>query len=317
MSQSRTHVLVIGCLFCLSIGVSPAAERLSPDYWRQPLAPQGEAPRIWTPEERSLAPESCGVCHGDKLEEWRTSLHARAFSPGVVGQSDTTAPHGGVTRVPEFEKSEFCAACHQFPQSQAINGKPLENTLVEWEQSPAARSGVTCQSCHMPERKHLWRGIHDPDMVRSGLTPEFVAEPQAARFRLTSTGIGHAFPTYVTPKVIMKAIALDETGRPIPGSEVGHVIQRQVEFVDDDWIERADTRLLPGQSATLEISWPKSSRVKFWLEVQPDDFYHRHVYPNLLDELAADSSAAKLIAEANRLAQASHFSLFETVVQRP
>jgi hypothetical protein len=88
-------------------------------------------------------------------------------------------------------------------------------------------------------------------------------------------------------------------------------------MVNGDWIERSDTRLLPGQSATLEISWPKSGRVKFWLEVHPDDFYHQHVYGNLLRELAAYSASAKLIAEADRAAQASHFSLFETVVNRP
>ncbi|MGQ0681816.1 multiheme c-type cytochrome [Bradyrhizobium sp.] len=390
MNTWRIQLLIGGFFLCLSNGVTPAGERLPADYWRQPLASQGEAPRTWSPEERSLAPDSCGVCHSDKLGEWRTSLHAKAFSPGLVGQlltydaadaaacmqchaplaeqreafeaarkkaearpgadygladagnscggchlrshrrfgppqrdtgaigqSDAAAPHGGVMRVPEFEKSEFCATCHQFPQDQAINGKPLENTFVEWQQSPAARSGTTCQSCHMPERKHLWRGIHDPDMVRSGLTPEFVAEPKRARFRLTSTGIGHAFPTYVTPKVAMKGIALDKAGRPITGSEVSHVIQRQVEMVDGDWVERSDTRLLPGQSATLEISWPESGRVKFWLEVYPDDFYHRQVYPNLLRELVAGSSAAKLIAEADRTAQASHFNLFETVTQRP
>jgi hypothetical protein len=382
--------MVIGFLLYLSSGLATADERLPSDYWRQPLAPQGDAPRSWTPEERSLAPESCGVCHSDKLGEWRTSFHAKAFSPGLigqlltydaadaaacmqchaplaeqreafeatrraaeirpgdghgladagsscggchlrghhrfgppqrdtgaVGQSDTAAPHGGVMRVEEFEKSEFCAACHQFPQDQAVNGKPLENTLIEWQQSPAARNGVTCQSCHLPERKHLWRGIHDPDMVRTGLTPEFVAEPDSARFRLTSTGIGHAFPTYVTPKVIMKGVALDQSGTPVSGSEVRYVIQRQVELVDGDWVERFDTRLLPAQSATLQISWPKSGQVKFWLEVYPDDFYHQHVYGNLLRGLAADSASARLISEADRIAQASRFSLFETVLQRP
>lgn len=390
MSAPRTLLIAIGFLLGTSSGLAPAEERLPADFWRQPLAPQGKAPHSWTPAERSLAPESCGVCHSDKLEEWRTSFHARAFSPGLVGQlltydkadsagclqchaplaeqraafeasrhkgqthpsadyglanagnscggchlrghrrfgpsqrdtgsvgqSDASAPHGGVMRVPEFEKSEFCAACHQFPQDQAINGKPLENTLVEWEQSPAARNGMTCQSCHMPRRKHLWRGIHDPDMVRSGLTPEFVAEAEVARFRLTSTGIGHAFPTYVTPKVIMKAVALDQAGEPTPGSEVYRVIQRQVEMVGGDWVERSDTRLLPGQFATLEMTWPKSGRVKFWLEVSPDDFYHQHVYGNLLRELAGDSVSAKLIAEADRIAQASQFRLFETVIQRP
>jgi hypothetical protein len=59
-----------------------------------------------------------------------------------------------------------------------------------------------------------------------------------------------------------------------------------VDFLDGDWIERSDTRLLPEQSAALEISWPKSGQVKFWLDVDPDDFYHQHVYANLLNKLA-------------------------------
>jgi len=390
MSASRKRVLLIGLLVCLSSGVSLAIDALPPDYWRQPLAPQGEAPRAWTPEERSLAPESCGICHSDKLNEWRTSLHARAFSPGLVGQlltydaadaaacmqchaplveqrqafeaarrrgkaheaagqglaaagnacggchlrahrrfgppqrdtgatgqSDAGAPHGGVMRVPEFETSEFCTACHQFPQSQAVNGKPLENTFVEWQASPAGRRNQTCQSCHMPERKHLWRGIHDPDMVRSGLTPDFVAESALARFRLTSTGIGHAFPTYVTPRVVMKGTALDDAGRPIAGSEVVYAIQRQVAFVGGDWVERADTRLLPGQSAMLEMKWPTSGAVKFWLEVEPDYFYHHDVYGPLLGGLKANSPSATLIAEADRRAGESSFRLFETILRRP
>jgi hypothetical protein len=36
--------------------------------------------------EQSLKPEDCGQCHSDQFEQWRTSLHARAFSPGLVGQ---------------------------------------------------------------------------------------------------------------------------------------------------------------------------------------------------------------------------------------
>jgi hypothetical protein len=113
----------------------------------------------------------------------------------------------------------------------------------------------------------------------------------------------------VTPKVVLIGVALDEAGDPVNGSEVRYVIQRRVESVNGDWVERSDTRLLPEQSATLEIAWPKSGQVKFWLEVSPDDFYHQHVYPKLLHELPAHSPPAKFIAEADRIAQASHFSL--------
>lgn len=390
MSVSRALLLVLGFLVPLAIGVSSVARQLPQDYWQLPLKSQGEAPRMWTPQERSLSPESCGACHADKFDEWRTSLHAKAFSPGLVGQlitysakdaaacmhchapmaeqrqafeaarrkgkahlpseqglaaagiscggchlrghrrfgppqrdtgavglSDTDRPHGGVMRVAEFETSGFCAACHQFPQSQAINGKPLENTLVEWQSSPAARESKSCQSCHMPDRKHLWRGIHDPDMVRSGLTPEFVATPDKARFRLTSTGVGHAFPTYVTPKVIMKAVALDAMNEPVVGSETSYLIRRHVEFVGGEWVELSDTRLLPGQSATLEVAWPESGTVQFWLEVHPDDFYHRSVYSDLLRQLAENNPSGGLIATADRIAQSSHFRLFETALRRP
>lgn len=377
-------------LFALWGGGHAMAQTLPPGYWHQPLPAQGKVPGNRSPVERSLKPEDCGTCHSDKLEEWRTSLHSKAFSPGlvgqlltfdaadtaacmqchaplaeqrqafeaarsrgradrpadqklaaagnscggchvrgyrhfgppqrgtgIVGQSDPANPHGGVMRTADFEKSDFCTACHQFPTDQAINGKPLENTLVEWRASPAAAKGKSCQSCHMPDRRHLWRGIHDPNMVKSGLTPAFAAEPGQARFRLTSTKIGHAFPTYVTPKAIMRGVALDESGRPIPGSERQHVIQRRVEFIGGVWVERSDTRLLPGQSATLDLRWPKSGRVRLWLEVHPDDFYHNNVYNGLLHDLPKGGASANLIAEADRRAQASRFRLFETELRRP
>jgi len=377
-------------VFVAAFALASHADPLPADYWHLPLAPQGAAPPSWPEQERSLKPEDCGLCHADKLEEWRTSLHAKAFSPGLVGQllsldaeeaqscmnchaplaeqaaafeaakargkghlpaeqglaakgnscggchvrgnrrfgpprKDTGAagpglaghPHGGVTRSPDFEQSEFCAACHQFPQDQAINGKPLENTVAEWRASPAAAEGKTCQSCHMPDRRHLWRGIHDPEMVRSGLKADFIGETGKARFRLTSAGVGHAFPTYVTPKVIMKGVGLDTSGRPVAGTMREHVIQRRVEFVNGEWIERFDTRLSPGESAVLDLPWPAGGRVRFWLEVHPDDFYDHDVYDALLRDLPKGGPAARLIAEADKHAGRARFRLFETEIIRP
>ena len=390
MRLLRPAIPIIGLLLALGGGGFGLAQVLPADHWQRPLPPQGEAPQSWTARERSLKPEDCGVCHAHKLAQWRTSLHAKAFSPGLVGQlltydaedtaacmqchaplaeqrqafeaarrkgkahlpaeqglaaagnpcagchvrgnrrfgpphrrtaavgqSDPNGPHGGVMRTADFEKSDFCAACHQFSQDQAINGKPLENTNVEWQASPAARENKTCQSCHMPDRKHLWRGIHDPDMVRSGVTPEFLAAPDRAIFRLANTGVGHAFPTYVTPKVMLMGVALDERGELIAGTEVSSVIQRRVESIDGDWIEHADTRLLPGQSATLQLPWPRTGVVRLWLEVHPDDFYDHDVYDGLLRDLPKDSAAAQLIAEADRRAQANRYRLFETTLRRP
>jgi len=360
------------------------------EYWSRPLKPQGKPPVAWSALETSLAPPSCGACHPDKLAEWSGSLHAKAFSPGLIGQlltfspeetqdclnchaplaeqaaafeaarrkhqghlpkaqglaaagnscggchlrchthfgppqretgavgpSSSDQPHGGVTRIIDFERAGFCAACHQFPADQAIDGKPLENTVEEWRGSPQAAAGQTCQSCHMPNRQHLWRGIHDPATVAAGLTVKASADGDKAHFAITVTGVGHAFPTYVTPKVILHAVLLDPAGRPRAASEVTHVIQRRVEYDGSDWREIADTRLLPGQTAMVEIGWKDAKRARLWLEVRPDEFYHAVTYAQLRRDLPKASPAARLIAEADARARASVYTLFTTEIERP
>lgn len=370
----------------VSAGESPTLQ----EYWKLPLAPQGEAPAQWSEFERSLAPEACAECHADKYEEWRSSLHAHAFSPGLVGQlltydaqqtascmschaplaeqrqafedaraagdadtpagqglaavgnscggchlrnhqrygppqrdtgaigqSEDASAHGGVYRTSFFESSEFCAVCHQFPADYAINGKPLENTYVEWQASPQSAEGIGCQSCHMPDRKHLWRGIHDPEMVAAGLTPRFEADAEAVTFELTNIAVGHAFPTYVTPKVVMRAVALDPDGNPRPETAVSHVIQRSVGFAAGQWVEYSDTRLLPGQTASIRLPWQGSDRARAWLEVEPDDYYRVQVYRPLMKQLPEGEAAARLIAAAAARAEVSGYRLFETEVTRP
>lgn len=360
------------------------------DYWTLPVPPQGDADPAWSDLERALAPEACATCHEERHAEWRTSLHAAAFSPGLVGQlvsmnpdgagscmkchaplseqradftaaltagtghlparqglatrgvvcaachvrghrrfgppqrgtgaigrSDPDAPHGGVYRAAWFETSEFCAACHQFPQAFAVNGKPLQNTVAEWRASPFAAEGVTCQGCHMPGRRHLWRGIHDPEMVASGLTARFTATADEARFSLTNSGVGHAFPTYVTPQVEMRAVLIDARGQAVPGSAVQHVIQREVAVAGGKWVERRDSRLLPGETTILELPWQGYAGARMWLEVRPDHYYDTKVYNTLLAGLAPGTPAAELIARADGAAQVSTYRLFVTDVERP
>ena len=147
MSALQTHLVVIGFLFCVSNGVAPAAERLPTDYWRQPLAPQGEAPRSWTPEERSLTPESCGACHGDKLEEWRTSLHAKGFSPGLVGQLLTY----------DAAESAACMQCHapMAEQREAFEAARHKAESHPFTDRGLADAGNSCGGCHLRSHRHF------------------------------------------------------------------------------------------------------------------------------------------------------------------
>src|SRR5206468_1036453 len=115
-----------------------------------------------------------------------------------------TLPHGGVTRTPAYLASEFCRGCHQFgADGYVLNGKLLEDTYAEWKASRFAAAGVQCQDCHMPDRRHLWRGIHDPEMVRGGLTITVVDDqprgPGAVARELDGTAVAARFSVIVSP----------------------------------------------------------------------------------------------------------------------
>ena len=155
----------------------------------------------------------CAACHV-RAYEW----HGPPRRDGSVASGDVGAlPHGGWKANSAFESSQFCAACHQFKDDEfSLNGKLLENTYREWQGSRYALQGKACQSCHMPDRRHLWRGIHDPAMVKQGVDIQAgapaVADGQViARLSVTNSGVGHYFPTYVTPKVVLRGY--QEIGR--------------------------------------------------------------------------------------------------------
>ena len=84
---------------------------------------------------------------------------------------------------PLFEKSEFCAGCHDVVE---VSGMNLERPYEEWLESPAGGTDETCQSCHMPEyegnatagsptrtlHRHTWVGVDVP------LTDGFLSEAE-------------------------------------------------------------------------------------------------------------------------------------------
>ncbi|MGB5673176.1 MAG: multiheme c-type cytochrome [Gemmatimonadota bacterium] len=360
-------------------------------YWARMVPPQGDPPESWSDLEASLQPEDCATCHPAQYEDWRTTVHSGAYSPGLSGQlvnweqasfgtvqsclvchaplseqsarlpsgeewlpnpaydqalrdhgvvcaschvrgnrrhgpprrdgsvdpSPEGSPHGGVSRTEFFEDSRFCAGCHQFgPGGAAPNGKPLENTFAEWADSRYAEEGVSCQSCHMPDRQHLWRGIHDPGMVRSGITIEWLTEPTATRdagLRITNTGTGHRFPTYATPLILVRILLLDEDREAIDGTMVQHEIARRIAYQGGAWVELSDTRLAPDSAVIVSVPFAEGARhARAEISVQPDAFY-REVFEMLLAGMLSDTSST-LLSEARRRADSSPYILFDEIV---
>jgi hypothetical protein len=109
-------------------------------------------------------------------------------------------------------KSDFCGSCHQY---QNQNGILISDTFGEWKRSKYAKTGVTCQQCHMPGGEgrvssmgpprarvadHSFKG---PDqmrtlqgaaslVLRAGKREGDVLHVTAT---VTNVGAGHAIPT--------------------------------------------------------------------------------------------------------------------------
>lgn len=352
-------------------------------HWAQPVAPQGKPPKTFSKLEASLEPSACGTCHQRQWEDWKTSLHAHAMGPGIMGQlvdvhptdisslrdctrchaplaeqeaslikqlrgkkhtgalheqglicaachvrknvrygpppikplAEEKLPHDGFVSTLAFEDGQFCATCHQFGKDgYTLNGKPLENTYAEWQASPYARQGKQCQSCHMPERRHLWRGIHDPEMTRKGVdvetTPPTVHDGQvSARLTLTNSGTGHYFPTYVTPRVSVQIYQVSTDNKPIEGTLRERIIARQVSV--DLSRELADTRLAPGERTVLDYFVPRHPNARaiiMRVRVEPDYFYSG-LYRSLL-ETEPNGKGTSLLRAALKSSLESGYDLY-------
>jgi Cytochrome c554 and c-prime len=151
--------------------------------------------------------------------------------------ADSKAPHP--TRYSDrFTTTKICYTCHQVPSDrfQFYNIGPCA-TFPEFEAGPYAKIGTICQDCHMPlvkravakggpvrqhARRHLWRGGHDPQMIRAAVnavltnrTPtEKIGREVDYTLTFYNAGAGHKVPTgdpdrYFTIEFVVK----DKTGQ--------------------------------------------------------------------------------------------------------
>lgn len=257
----------------------------------------------------------CAACHVRNYQ-WNGPMRRDGSQP----QGDLSAyPHGGWKGNAAFESSQFCAACHQFKTEEyALNGKLMENTYQEWLSSPFAKQGIACQSCHMPLRRHLWRGIHDPEMTKRGVTIQVevpAAKPTllSAELRLKNTGTGHDFPTYVTPRVIIEGYQTDAQGEALSSTRRQMFIARQVQL--DMSAELSDTRLAPGQEArfTYQVQREKQATALILrVRVEPDAFY-TDFYQTVLNS-DQTHRGRKMLKAALDHSQSTGYVLFEKKV---
>jgi hypothetical protein len=272
-------------------------------------------PPAWVPPDLHRQGLVCAACHVRRHE--RFGPGARAPAPPAA----TRLPHGGFTGQAAFSDSRFCSACHQFaPDGRQVNGKLLENTYEEWRASRHAREGRQCQTCHMPGRRHLWRGIHDPEMVKRALHREVSASRlDAGRIRVTialaNRDAGHYLPTYVVPKLFVNVYLRGPGTRMLVGQ---HVVGRTLNVALDR--EVADTRLAPDgrQELSFEIAaGPGRWEAILATEVAPGEHYERMFADMRRRNPGLDEATRALLDEALAKAHAARFHLEEVRVAVP
>ncbi len=304
MSQQGAN----GCMRCHAPLAEQKALSAIEHRWKNaPAAP----PPAHVPPDLHRQGLVCAACH--------VRRHVRVGPPrrDAAPPPGTAVPHAGFTADSGFQDSRFCAVCHQFPAGGArLNGKLIENTYEEWKASAAAQSGQTCQSCHMPDRRHQWRGIHDADMVRQGLRVSLDVLPGAAgQFRaqaeLANVGAGHHLPTYLIPEIVATLELLSPGGSVV--AELGrHVVGRKANLELTE--ELADTRLASGERVSFsgQIPAPTTSgwTVELRVVVHPGKHYEKLFRGVLGRREPLPDEAARLLRLALARTEGSSYELY-------
>ena len=207
---------------------------------------------------------------------------------------DSAAPHP--TKFdPNFRTAQICYRCHNVVSgpAQFYNVGPC-GTYAEYEGKFFMQErGFICQSCHMPEidrpiavnspirrgRRHLWRGGHDPDMVKRAVGIQVRADTASPKpgdrvgFTLTliNAGAGHKIPTGDPDRYFTVEFSVeDQQGRVLDHqtSTMGRWIMWQPAIV-----ELYDNRLMPLASREYQFAYQLPARAE-GLKVKTRVQYH-------------------------------------------
>jgi hypothetical protein len=129
-----------------------------------------------------------------------------------------------------------------------------------------------------------------------------------ARIVVKNVGVGHYFPTYVTPRVVVRASLIETSGAVLRDTEQEYVIAREVSL--DLSREISDTRIPPGERATFSYRRTLPGQglaLRITVTVQPDHFY-TGFFKSLL--ASAAGGGAPHLHEALDATRRSAFDIF-------
>ncbi|MEE8401916.1 MAG: hypothetical protein V3R86_07160, partial [Candidatus Hydrothermarchaeaceae archaeon] len=135
---------------------------------------------------------NCETCHGTVISGVPiTETHEKKFKPGREN----------------LKKQDFCAKCHTM--KSLMTGDLMMSLYSEWQESEAAKKGITCQGCHMEPRESELRyhgfdtvslnaEIYQGDLILKDVKLAF---PQFSLL-IENRVMGHAIPASGPSKIL-------------------------------------------------------------------------------------------------------------------
>ncbi|MBI2067722.1 MAG: hypothetical protein HYW02_05995 [Deltaproteobacteria bacterium] len=222
---------------------------------------------------------SCDFCH--RVREVRLG----AKDPFVLELTQKkwgplkgiSSPFHPIESAPHFEKSVFCAGCHEYTNDL---GAPIFETYSEWRESSFGREGRECQSCHMPAiegspvplrvkpvkevyiNSHEAVGGHSIEQVKKAVEITIGEARRSgdkvhAVVRLKNVGSGHKVPTGMPTRKLILQLQVTSGGTTLVSEEriyqkimvdkAGNRITRDSDLFLKAFKVKEDNRLKPGE----------------------------------------------------------------------
>ena len=268
------------------------------------------------------AKDSCGDCHAVIQQQWRSTLHAYALGPGVIGQFDLfeddqikdcltchapmldTTQHDG--DILENSEAVGCKACHG--RIDRSHSDPGENT------SRSTPGHEICVDCHQfgdegilvngkplentatewLQSKYSQIGVTciDCHMPAGQHQIKGIHDAEMTRSALSISAVikGNQVIVSVTNRGAGHALPTYITPRirvlwkQLDGRvlEIASLQRKMTWHETDGWHEIEDTRLMPQQTRTLSFDIADDSKGSIEVWVDPDADYYERVYPAIL-----------------------------------
>lgn len=247
---------------------------------------------------------SCDFCHRiknvelSKKQPFEIETNGTKYGPF----KEVSSPAHEVSYSENHKNSELCAGCHEYKNPKGIS---ILTTYSEWKAGPYPKEGVSCQTCHMPERKdfivsgkvkptekyihsHKARGGHSIAQVRKTIKTEIAdirrhGEKVSVLVKVSNIGSGHKVPTGMPSRKLVLKFRVKSPGQilyedkrvyqKIVLKEDGSPIDRDDKFFTEGAVVASDNRILPRETREEHFSFMVPSDEEYLVSVSVSYLY--------------------------------------------